>query len=258
MPHKGTPYHCTQTLGKAVKRAQMSLPVSPAKRLCVIEKLAEKAGLPLGTTSSSNQRSNALSDEVKSAVKAFYLSNDTTWQAPGRKDRIIIREVGSDGKVEKRTEQTRYMLMSLREAHTKYGEEHPSQNIGFSKFCELRPQNIKCLDHLPHHVCVCAYHENVRLLLLALKDHTPLTAEFDAFRAQVTCDPNAKECLTGECTKCVGMIDELAPADGDVPIRYHQWQSNERTEKVEVVSTARDAFLELKKKLKPFLMHTYG
>jgi hypothetical protein len=85
---------------------------------------------------------------VKSAVKAFYLSNDTTWQAPGRKDRIIIREVGANGKMEKRTEQTRYMLMSLREA---YGEEHPSQKIGFSKFCEQRPQNIMCFD--PQHVC---------------------------------------------------------------------------------------------------------
>jgi hypothetical protein len=54
--HKGTSYRCTQTLGKAVKRVQVSLPVSPAKRLCVIEKLA---GLPLGT-SSPNQRSTAL------------------------------------------------------------------------------------------------------------------------------------------------------------------------------------------------------
>lgn len=137
-------------------------------------------GLPLGS-SPSTQRNTALSSEVKSGVKAFYLSNDTTWQTLGRRDRIIIREV-TDGKMDKRTEQTRYMLMSLREAYAKYGEEHPSQKIGFSKFCELRPQNIKCFDHLPHHVCVCSYHENVRLLLLALKDHTSLTsAELDAF-----------------------------------------------------------------------------
>lgn len=72
------------------------------------------------------------------------------------------------------------------------------------------------------------------------------------FLARVTCNPNAKECLTGECTECVCKINELAPSDGNAPIRYHQWQSNERAEKVEVVGTAGDAFQELKKQFKPF------
>ena len=68
------------------------------------------------------------------------------------------------------------MLMSLREARSKFKKEHLSLKIGLGKFCELRPTLVKLFNQIPHQVCVCtcSYHENVRLLLVALKDHTNL------------------------------------------------------------------------------------
>ena len=39
---KGTTYRTTQARGKAIKRAQASLPASPHKRLCVVERGGEK------------------------------------------------------------------------------------------------------------------------------------------------------------------------------------------------------------------------
>lgn len=62
---------------------------------------------------------------------------------------MIIQVIKSTGKTEKRTEQTRYMLMSLKETYAKFVEEHPSYKIGLSKFCELRPNNVKLFDHIP-------------------------------------------------------------------------------------------------------------
>ena len=149
----GTPYRTSQSVGKALKRAQVSLPSSPRKKRCVIENLAKRVGLGI-VNSSPSQRSSGLSEDTKSVVNAFYLSNDITWQAPGRKDRVIIREENSEGKKEKLTEQTRYMLMSLKEAHVKFVEEHPNNKIGLSKFCEMRSTNVKLFDHIPHHVCM--------------------------------------------------------------------------------------------------------
>ena len=35
----------------------------------------------------------------------------------------------ADGRMEKHTEQARYMLMSMREENAKYGEEHPSRGV---------------------------------------------------------------------------------------------------------------------------------
>ena len=61
----------------------------------------------------------------------------------------------------KRTEQVRYLLMSLKEAYSKFAEKHTDSKIGLSKFCEFRPTHVKLFEHIPHHVCVCVYHENV-------------------------------------------------------------------------------------------------
>ena len=38
-----------------------------------------------------------LSGDTKQLVLAFYNSNEVSWQAPGRKDRVIIRETRADG-----------------------------------------------------------------------------------------------------------------------------------------------------------------
>lgn len=253
-----TPYRSTQARGKAIKRAQLSLPLSPRKRQCVVESLAKTVGLKVNASPTSTPHNHgALSEETKQLVHAFYNSNDTSWQAPGRKDRIIIRETSGDGTKIKRTEQLRYMLLSLREAHHKFTEENTNSNIGLSKFCELRPKNVKLFDHIPHHVCVCSYHENVRLLLVALKEHTALSIDFKSFVSQVTCDPSLKDCMSSKCTKCKDLIDTFTPSNSDDTLKYQQWQSDEKVEKVDIIATVGDAFAELKKKLHFFLIHTY-
>ena len=134
-----------------------------------------------------------LCDDTKKSVHEFYHS-DISWQAPGCKDRII-RETTEDGERVKRTEQVRFMLKSLREAYNKFKEEDPSLKVGLTRFCELRPTHVKLLDQIPHQVCVCSYHENVKLLLVALKEHTSLNSDFSAFIEQVTCDASSKECM---------------------------------------------------------------
>jgi len=51
----------------------------------------------------------------------------------------------------------------LAEAHKMYSTEYNDQyKVGLSKFCQLRAKNIKLFDTIPHNVCVCEYHENVR------------------------------------------------------------------------------------------------
>ena len=147
--------------------------------------------------------------------------------------------------------------MSLKEAHHKFAEENATSKIGLSKFCELRPKNVKLFDHIPHHVCVCSYHENVRLLLLALKDHAALSIEFKSFVSQVTCNPSLKDCMSSKCTKCKDLIDTFTPSNPDDTVKYQQWQSDEKVEKVDIIATVGDAFAELKHQLHFFLIHTY-
>ena len=248
----GTPYRSTQSLGKAVKRAQVSLPFSPRKKRCVIEHLAKRAGLEIVNGSPLSQ-SSVLRENTKSAVNDFYLSNDISWQAPGRKDRVIIREKNSEGQKVKRTEQTRYMLMSLKEAHFKFVEEHPNEKIGLSKFCEMRPPNVKLFDHIPHYVCMCSYHENVRFLLVALKEHTSLRVDFHEFISQVTCDAKSQACLTSQCKECKDHINDFTPSNGSDVLQYLQWQdTNNRKEKVEVIATVEDGLYNTERTTEAF------
>ncbi len=254
-----TPYRTTQALGKAVKRAQLGLPSSPSKRLYIVQSLAKKVGLSVeGSPSSSNgDNPRALSQETKELVHLFYHNDDISWQAPGRKDRIIIRESDEHGVKTKRTEQVRYMLMSLKEAFNKFKEINTGTKIGLSKFCELRPECVKSFDHIPHQVCVCPYHENVRLLLTALKGYTQLSVDFHSFIDKVTCNSSEKKCMKSECVTCKDNIDQYAPINPEVTVRYYQWQSNDKIDKVEIIGTVGDTFLELKRLLKDFLLHTY-
>ncbi len=248
-----TPYRSTQSLGKAVKRARTSLPKSPRKQRCVVSKLAESVGLKLLRPSTSRTHGSTLSDDTERLVLKFY-SSDISWQAPGRKDRVIIRESTESGEKVKRTEQVRYMLMSLKEAYSKFKDENCSTKIGLAKFCELRPTHVK----LPHQVCVCSYHENVRLLLVALKDHVTLGTDFSEFIDLITCDSSSKECMNGECSSCQNSINEFVPDDGASILCYQQWRSvDNRAEKVDISGTAEECFLELKGQVRPFLLHTY-
>jgi len=73
------------------------------------------------------------------------------------------------------------MLMSLAEAHKLFTTEHADSSVRRSKFCELRPKHVKLFDTLPHNVCVCMYHENVRMLLVSLKKFTGLPDNISDF-----------------------------------------------------------------------------
>ena len=139
-----------------------------------MESLAKSVGLSVDSSLSSCALNyGALSEDTKQEVLDFY-NSDNTWQAPGLKDRAIMREIGADGVKIKRTEHVRYMLMSLREAHSNSRESHADTKTGLAVFCELRPKSVKLFDLIPHHVCVCFYHKNVCLLLVPLSKHTSL------------------------------------------------------------------------------------
>ena len=47
--------------------------------------------LDVSDSPTSSKRSSTITEETTSLVNDFYNNNDKSWQAPGRKDRVIIR-----------------------------------------------------------------------------------------------------------------------------------------------------------------------
>jgi hypothetical protein len=127
-----TVYKCASSLGKAVKRAQNSLPKSPRKPQKVVQKLIvkfvppPKQNLPHPPASEPH---NKLSYDDKKTVQAFYMQSDISWAAPGKKDYVIVKRNGKKEKEQKK------FLMSLQEAHTLFFKRPPKCESRTIKIC---------------------------------------------------------------------------------------------------------------------------
>ena len=87
-------------------------------------------------------------------------------------------------------------LCDFQKLYTAFKENHPNVNIGFSKFCTLRPKWCVLADSkVTHSVCVCSAHQNVVLLVhatdrdLTCKDLIKLTCLALSILIEIICDP---------------------------------------------------------------------
>ena len=144
-----------------MKKVDKSLPYSTERFL--LANMATKARLQVKGLNTTRKRMGLGEEQIR-LVTEFYSKDGISWQAPGHKDCVIVQQV-IHGETIKKTLQSRYILMSLKEAPKLFTDEHQDPKIGISKFCELRPANIKLFDQIPHTVCVCEYHENMHLIL---------------------------------------------------------------------------------------------
>ena len=115
-----------------MKRVAKSLPNSPRKKRFVIAKMAEEVGLKVKGI--HWKVCTGISPKQIDDVQNFFEKNEISWQAPGRKDRVISREVLSNGETSKKTTQVQYMLISLKEACHLFQEEMKDEVIGPSNF----------------------------------------------------------------------------------------------------------------------------
>ena len=100
---------------------------------------------------------------------------------PGRKDYVSVSE--GEGRVHK---QKRLVLCNLRELYAIFKDQHPSDHIGFSKFASLRPKHCVLAGASgTHTVCVCTYHQNVKLMIHAAE----LNKSHKDIIAQALCSP---------------------------------------------------------------------
>ena len=136
---------------------------------------------------------------------------------------------------------------------------NPNIKVGLSKPCDLRPPNIKLFESIPRNICVCIYHENKRLLLEVLSKYTKLSESFQDFVDQVTCDPSFYDCNYRKCHNCIHLLDTFKPAvkQCENVVRYFQWKSSPKTEKIEITAAIGDTFEDLQRKTNAFLVHRY-
>lgn len=245
-----------QAFGKAISKVKKNLPYSPNKSKAVIIKLAQQIE-PNIIMQASLPKSRISKIDVEQ-VKAFYEKGNISYQAPGRKDFVIIRNSkGIKTKVQKK-----YLCMTLGEAHEIFKEENPDIKIGRSKFSELRPFHI-CLRHeTPANLCLCIYHENVRLLLEGMSFFPNSATDFIKI---IVCDNPTEQCYYQTCIGCESLknlqtvVENSETNLDEEDIKLFQWMKDESNAvaKQKICLSMNEAIEKLKGKLPQFLQHVF-
>jgi hypothetical protein len=75
------------------------------------------------------------------------------------------------------------------EVQLKYNEDYPEQNVGFSRFCSLRPEEcVLAGSKGTHSVCVCCIHQNFKLVCQALKVISDKYTNYEDFLRASVCE----------------------------------------------------------------------
>lgn len=260
-PSSSPAFKTRQSFGKAFKKVASALPKSPRKARALVRRLAEEKAFS-AIASPPKKHKASLEDESETLIKNFYCRDDISRVAPGKKDYVIIR----DRENGKEKVQKRNLLMTIKEAYFVFKSEYPTIVVGKSKFFSLRPKVDLPLSELSQNVCLCKYHENFNLLLVACCDMgLPITKCTSDFVTKVVCSDSNVDCmLTGKCSVCGSckLFDEhVASFDNDILAEHttwYQWQAEEtRTVKNVHEGTLSDALAELRKQLVSFLAHVF-
>ena len=170
------------------------------------------------------KKGKVLSEETLKVVNLFYHDDEYSREMPGKNDCVSIKR--------KVYRQKRLMLCNIKELYLEFKNINPSLKIGFSKFCELRPQwCILAGGTGTHSVCVCTIHQNIILLLL------PLGITYKELLPIFVCNIELKNCMMRRCSKCLESADALrnhlyniiGEYDNDDNIQYKQWTTTDRS-----------------------------
>ena len=153
-------------------------------------------------------------------------------------------------------------MMTVGEAYALSGEEYPNVKIGRVTFSDLRPLHV-CLNiKFPHNVCLCKYHENMRLLLSSLKSCIPvIPMQFKEFLATIVCDQGSESCMIGRCQDCQNRFKDVYSLDDEVCkkiVTWWKWKTaDQSTVKCEQRGTVNEVVAEVVKQHPYFKQHTF-
>jgi len=150
---------------KGIKKIISVLPSSPRKQLVLISKIATDLGLAVPVKCITREK---LPNTTITLVQNFYEREDISRWTPGIKEYVCVRDENG----EKHKVQKRYLVASLKELYGTFVEEF-GKIISFSKFCDLRPDNIYSFSKTPLEACCCLQHKNFINLCNILSKYIP-------------------------------------------------------------------------------------
>ena len=156
----------------------------------------------------------------------------------GKKEYLTVKVDGPKEKFQKHL-----LLLNIREVFLEFKKVNTDVQIGFSKFCELQPKYVVNVNSSGmHKVCVCEYHQNVKLMLLSL----PVKIYYKDAICKAVSNIDTRNCMLHVCKNCPGkqgtqnyLINCFTNNENelDEDISYMQWISTDRTTMNKLTST---------------------
>lgn len=193
-----------------------------------VKKLVKQKGIMCGPEKYIGN--HVIDPEVLKKVEAFFLREDISSECPGKRQYITVNENN-----EKIQMQRRLLLMNLDEAYAMFKEENVGTKIGFTKFTMMRPPQVILALSCGgiHSTCVCAYHQNVKLVFEQLKG---LFIDLNTYRdlfSKMLCDERTDKCYMRECDRCSGVrrieeyLGEILHDNAIHELTITQWVSSQ-------------------------------
>ena len=226
------PFSNVQSKGKCVKKVIEALPKDPLQRNEVLVTLLNDSLHKEITVPLVKSGRKGVSAEEKLHVERFFSDDEISRQSPNVKDFVPVRLNGKKEKL-----QVRHLLYPLKEVHQLFIASHPEIKIALSKFCDLRPPFVFSTSKMPHNVCVCTSHENMRFALEALVKSDPIffsninvgSKMIDNF----VCQDPFEACFYNNCSDCKDLKEFQRHLDGletlNFEISWSVWQKPEKT-----------------------------
>jgi hypothetical protein len=145
-------------------------------------------------------------DEVVENVIKFFYDDENSRCLPGMHDFV---------KVNGELKEKRLLLHNLKDLYKlfvkSFNSDNPSASkIGLSKFCLLRPKEIRLADSKGmHNVCVCTIHENVRFQTDVFTNDKHY---YNTLIAEIVCSTEDPSCMLGDCNLCGHRKKESDPS----------------------------------------------
>ncbi|KAK2713715.1 hypothetical protein QYM36_009556 [Artemia franciscana] len=190
---------------------------------------------------------------IPDAKKDFYQSDENSRVIPRAKDKVSIKKIFTC---------KRLILSNLRELYSSFIWECPNLNIGFPKFCNIRPkQYVLAGSAGTHTVCVCSIHQNVKLLLDVVK----IEESYKDLIKMLICNVENNECILCHCDNCPSddaLIEYLTAKlsedyDLEEEIIISQMVNTHRTEIVKQSISIESFISLLSKSVENLIPHSY-
>lgn len=158
---------------------------------------------------------------IKENIKTFFEEDENSRMCAGKKEFV------TKGKVRK---QKRYLTDSLQNLHIKYLETNPQYKISYSAFCKLRPFWVRVPNVNIRETCLCKDHENMELVVLALRKNDLIVEKsVNEILQSLCCDSRNFNCLAKKCENCKNKVITYKEFDNTKEAHYWIWNKVKKT-----------------------------